>query len=140
MDRRQHSHDGSESSGEIRETALGYLPQLVFRLDPQLSDRLRLAAYLRRRSPNAMATELLRRGLEREAARQRAEAALAILTPRERQVAQLALDGQTNREIARTLVISTETVKTHLRNLLGKFGLRSKAELRLRLKELDQKP
>ncbi len=119
---------------------MSYFQGLVFRLDPQLADRLRLAAYLRRRSPTALAAELVQRGLEREAARQRAEAALSVLTPRERQVAKLALDGHTNREIAGALVISPETVKSHLRNLLGKFGLQSKAELRLQLRELDQDP
>ncbi len=128
------------SQGELREAAAGYFPQLVFRLGPQLSDRLRLAAYARKRTPTALAAELLDRGLEREHLRARAEAALEVLTPREREVARLTVRGYTNRQIAQALVISPETVKTHLRNLLGKFGLPSKAELRLHLQELDQRP
>lgn len=131
---------GRRPAGEVREAASGYFHELVFRLDPQLSDRLRLTAYARHRTPSALAAELLKRGLEREALRERAESALAILTPREREVARLAVVGHTNQEIARALVISPETVKTHMRNLLAKFGLGSKAELRLRLQELDQAP
>lgn len=119
---------------------MGYFPGLVFRLDPQLSDRLRMAALAQQRPPTALAAELLRRGLERETRRERAEAALAILTPREREVARLTVVGHTNQEIARRLVISPETVKTHMRNLLAKFSLSSKAELRLRLQDLDKQP
>lgn len=128
---------GAYAGAQVREAAASYLPGLVFRLGPQLSDRLRLAAFARRRTPTAMATELLQRGLERESQRQRAEAALAILTPREREVARLAVGGHTNREIGQALVISPETVKTHMRNLLGKFGLSSKSELRIQLRDLD---
>jgi DNA-binding NarL/FixJ family response regulator len=51
-------------------------------------------------------------------------------SPREKQVAALACLGHTNREIAALLVISTNTVKTHMRNLLEKVQASSKAELR----------
>jgi len=59
----------------------------------------------------------------------------SILTPRERQVAMLVCQptmrgSVTNREIASTLSISPETVKIHVRNVLSKFNLHSKAELR----------
>lgn len=139
---RKHSEQqplvSAAPTSELREAAAGYFPQLVFRLGPQLSDRLRLAAYARKRTPTALAAELLDRGLERERLRARAEEALEVLTPREREVARLTVRGYTNREIAQALVISPETVKTHLRNLLGKFALPSKTELRLHLQELDQ--
>jgi len=49
----------------------------------------------------------------------------------------LTLSGLTNRQIAAALVISPETVKTHLRHTLEKFELRSKADLRLLLRDLD---
>ena len=45
--------------------------------------------------------------------------------------------GCTNRQIAARLVLSPETVKTHLRSVLHKFGLRSKAELRQALAGWD---
>lgn len=52
------------------------------------------------------------------------------LTPREREVLQLIVAGQTNRQIADCLVVSPETVKTHVRHVLGKMGVNRKAELR----------
>jgi len=59
------------------------------------------------------------------------------LSPRERDVAALACLGHTNKQIAVRLGISPETVKTHLRNALIKFSLRSRSELRLSLQAWD---
>lgn len=50
------------------------------------------------------------------------------LTEREREVLALLAQGGTNRSIATTLGISTETVKTHVRNLMGKLDERSRLE------------
>ena len=52
------------------------------------------------------------------------------LTPREREAAALSCMGYTNREIAIQMVISPNTVKTHIRNVLRKFSVKSKVELR----------
>jgi DNA-binding CsgD family transcriptional regulator len=51
------------------------------------------------------------------------------LTSREREVANLAVQGLTNREIAERLVLSVRTVDNHLYNLYAKLGVRSRAEL-----------
>lgn len=51
------------------------------------------------------------------------------LTSRERQVAALATDGLTNREIAETLFVSTFTVQDHLRAVYAKTGTRNRSEL-----------
>ena len=59
------------------------------------------------------------------------------LTPREQDVAALACLGYTNRQIAARLGISPDTVKTHVRNLLHKFELHSKDELRSLLQDWD---
>jgi len=58
-------------------------------------------------------------------------AAIARLTPREREIALFAAQGYTNKEIADALVIAPDTVKTHVRSILAKLNLHSKAELRL---------
>lgn len=101
---------------------------------------LRLAAQARGQAPEAVATDLLRRGLEQERRRLEAEAALAALTPRQQEITRLVLQGQTNQQIARALWLSPETVKTHLRRTFDRFAVRSKAELRLRLVDLDADP
>ena len=52
------------------------------------------------------------------------------LSPREQDVTALTCLGLTNRQIAARLSLSPETIKTHVRNVLFKFDLNSKAELR----------
>ncbi len=51
------------------------------------------------------------------------------LTPRERQLAHLLLDGLPNTEIAQRLYISTYTVRDHVKAVLDKLGVHSKREL-----------
>jgi len=52
----------------------------------------------------------------------------AILTPREREVLRLVVQGRTNREIANTLFITHRTATTHVANILGKLGVASRTE------------
>ncbi|MGY4857272.1 helix-turn-helix transcriptional regulator [Cryobacterium sp. AP23] len=51
------------------------------------------------------------------------------LSPREREVLRLVASGARNRDVARKLGISENTVKFHVSNLLRKAGARSRAEL-----------
>ncbi|OLB45441.1 MAG: hypothetical protein AUH05_03300 [Ktedonobacter sp. 13_2_20CM_53_11] len=51
------------------------------------------------------------------------------LTCREREVLQLLLDGASNREIARYLVLSMNTVKKHVLNICGKLNVRRRAQV-----------
>ncbi len=53
----------------------------------------------------------------------------AELTKREREIAVLVAKGLKNREIAAALVISERTVHAHVRNVLGKLGLRTRAHI-----------
>lgn len=110
--------------------------RLVLNLADDLHAQLARAASLRGQSGEMLATELLARGLEQDRQRQLAERALQALTPRERQVVALVVRGQTNQQIAEALVISSETVKTHIRHALQKFDQRSKIDLRLQLLRL----
>ena len=60
---------------------------------------------------------------------QRADPWLSLLTPREGDVAGLLVRGLSNRQIASQLVITEQTVETHVKHLLRKLGLASRYQI-----------
>ena len=60
----------------------------------------------------------------------KADTGLASLTPQQRQIAELAAAGHTNKEIAARLFLSPRTVSTHLYQVFPKLGITSRAALR----------
>jgi DNA-binding NarL/FixJ family response regulator len=61
--------------------------------------------------------------------RRRLATGSGALTPSERRIAELAAEGQLNREIAEALFVTTNTVEYHLRNAYRKLGISSRTEL-----------
>lgn len=58
-----------------------------------------------------------------------ARALLAPLSPRRREVAELMLQGASNKEIAQSLKLSLGTVKDHVHDIFRILGIRSRAAL-----------
>ena len=52
-----------------------------------------------------------------------------MMTKREREVIELIADGLSNKEIGRSLHISTYTVKSHIHNIMEKLTLHSRLEI-----------
>jgi NarL family two-component system response regulator LiaR len=119
----------------IKAGALSYLPKTAG-VD-QVVDSVRAAA----RGESVLqpaATARLLRELRRPAADP-----LAQLTPRETDVLKGLARGLSNREIARALSVSEETVKSHVSSVLGKLGLADRTQaaifaLQHRLVPLDE--
>jgi DNA-binding CsgD family transcriptional regulator len=65
-----------------------------------------------------------------ERVRRRAAGGWAQLSPQELQIAQLAAEGFSNREIGEQLYLSHRTVESHLYRLFPKLGVTSRAQLR----------
>ena len=51
------------------------------------------------------------------------DSALAVLTPREREVLELMAEGRTNAAIARSLVVTLGAVEKHIASIFGKLDL-----------------
>src|SRR5271155_6280399 len=63
------------------------------------------------------------------------------LTRREYEVLQLMTKGATNREIATTIFLSEETVKSHVKRILQKFGVANRGQaVATYLESLDRRP
>ena len=119
--------------------ALGYIPatRLEFHADENLLQSLQTMAEREQRHTGEVASELLSSALARRQVDDSLMAHWGFLSAREQQVAALICLNFTNRQIAARLRITPETAKSHVRNVLRKFDLHSKAELRRALADWD---
>jgi LuxR family transcriptional regulator, maltose regulon positive regulatory protein len=62
---------------------------------------------------------------------------IEVLSERESRVVGLLAQALPNKKIARTLGISPETVKWHLKNIYGKLGVSSRDEAVARMRDLE---
>ena len=121
----------------LRTIGLTRPDRLSFRMDEELAESLREMAYSQRRPQAELAADLLSEALLRRQEEERKLEYWRSLSPREQEVVALVCLNYTNRQIAEQLVISPETVKSHVANMLRKFGLRRRADLRQYLDNWD---
>lgn len=107
----------------------------VYNADQELLAAIREAAQQQGRSEEEIWMDFARSGRDQYLQSGELEIRWDSLSEREQEVTALACLGYRNYEIAATLGISHETVKTHLQNIFTKFDLRSRRELRLALKD-----
>jgi len=79
----------------------------------------------------AVTRRLMRRAADQENTREQALRQLTGLSPREREVVQAIAEGQTNAEIAASLLMSVPTVKAHVTHILTKAGLANRTQIAL---------
>jgi DNA-binding NarL/FixJ family response regulator len=108
-----------------------------YMLDGPLVEYVEALAEHEQRPPEDVAVELMASGVaQRNLATDSFDRWLS-LSQREQEVAALVCLGYTNRQIAARLVISPETVKSHIQRVLYKFDLHSKDELRMLMVDWD---
>ncbi len=93
-----------------------------------LADALRRVAAGEAIIPAMMLGPLLGRLVDRRRERHAVAQRFSGLSPRERQVLSLMMEGADRHRIAEKLVISPETARTHIQNVISKIGARSRVE------------
>lgn len=139
---------GTEAVRRLREAA----PQsslLVFTAldDPQLRhEAMELGAigYLIKSTSTQMLRDeicavISSRPFRRQAATRRTSKLVRLLTPKQLVVLEELVAGRSNKEIAARLSISDETVGSHMKEILGRLGVRNRTEAVVRyLQMIDQ--
>jgi ATP/maltotriose-dependent transcriptional regulator MalT len=109
----------------------------VFLQDEELIAAIKDVARQQGRAEEDIIADFTKIGLNQFLSQNEMEVRWTSLSHREQQVVALICLGYRNYQIAETLVIAPETVKTHLQRIFNKFDLRSSKELRLALKNWD---
>jgi DNA-binding NarL/FixJ family response regulator len=78
--------------------------------------------------PDSMVPALLDRLVDRRSRSQEGNKVLTLLSDREREVLLLLTEGASTDSVAETLVVTRETARKHIQNILLKMGVRSRLE------------
>ena len=112
-------------------------PSRVFLQDEELIAVIKDVAKQQSRAEEDVMAEFTKVGLSQFLTQSEMQDRWSSLSQREQQVVALVCLGSRNYEIAQTLGIAPETVKTHLQHVYDKLHFRSSKELRLALKDWD---
>jgi DNA-binding CsgD family transcriptional regulator len=119
--------------------ALGFYTPIekTYYLDEEVVKSLQILAEQEQRTEGEVAAHLITDAVSHRRASQETLTRWLSLSPREQQVAMMICHNYTTGEMAAQLVVSTNTVKTHIRSALHKFNVHSRGELRLVLEDFD---
>jgi ATP/maltotriose-dependent transcriptional regulator MalT len=109
----------------------------VFLQDEELIAVIKDVAKQQSRAEEEVVADFTKVGLNQFLTQKELQDRWSSLSHREQQVVALICIGYRNYQIAQTLGIAPETVKTHLQHIFDKFHLRSSKQLRLALKDWD---
>jgi RNA polymerase sigma factor (sigma-70 family) len=113
--------------GALRAGASGFL------LKRARPEELIAAVHTIARGDSLLSPSVTRRVIDHMAQQPRAQltdqAKLDNLTPREREVLELAARGLSNREIASELVVEESTIRSHIKRILMKLALRDRIQI-----------
>jgi DNA-binding NarL/FixJ family response regulator len=87
--------------------------------------------------PECLADSLFSRIVESAVRTEAVDIADVRMTTREREIVNLIALGMSNKEIAQRLSVATDTVKSHVHNILEKLSLRSRVQVAVRARGLD---
>lgn len=63
---------------------------------------------------------------------------MSILTKREKEIFKLLIENKTTREIGDILFISEKTVRNHISNVIGKLGVKGRAQAVIELIRMEE--
>jgi len=120
----------SEILGLVKEGVSGFVVK-----DASITDfvaAIRAVAAGHKVFPTSLTQSLLTQIIEEAARKGRIDTDDVKLTTREREIAELISEGLSNKEIAKKISLATDTVKSHVHNILEKLHLRSRVQVAAR--------
>jgi DNA-binding NarL/FixJ family response regulator len=120
----------SEILGLVREGVSGFVVK-----DASITDfvaAIRAVAAGHKVFPSSLTDSLLTQIVEDASRNGRIDVGDVKLTTREREIADLISEGLSNKEIAKRISLATDTVKSHVHNILEKLSLRSRVQVATR--------
>ncbi len=109
----------------------------AFALDVETYKSLERMAEREQSTPEKVATRLFEFAIREQNIQTEAIRCWEDLTPRQKQIVAHICQRDTTRQIAAELHITPNTVKSHVDTIMEKFGVNSRAELRLMLSPWD---